>query len=63
MLGLLAKTFVEHHEGEPLTANVADEAKSRLIGHAERVAPTLALKPEAKLALLNDLAHALVIGR
>jgi hypothetical protein len=63
MLGLLAKSFNERHEGLPLTANVAEEAKTRLIGHAERVAPALALNPEAKLALLNDLAHALVSGR
>jgi C4-dicarboxylate-binding protein DctP len=60
MLGLHARSFTERHEGRPLTANVAEEAKGRLIGHAERVAPALALNPEAKLALLNDLAHALV---
>lgn len=63
LLGLLAKTFIERHEGEPLTANVAEEAKAHLIEHAERVAPALALNPETKLALLNDLAHALVSGR
>lgn len=63
LLGLLAKSSVEHHAGEPLTANVAEEAKTRLIEHAGRVAPALALNPEAKLALLNDLAHALVSGR
>jgi hypothetical protein len=63
MLGLLAKSFTERHEGEPLTAEVASEAKVRLIAQAERVAPALGLGPEAKLALLNDLAHALVSGR
>ena len=63
MLGLHAKSFTERYEGHPLTANVAEDAKSRIIGHAERVAPALALNPETKLALLNDLAHALVSGR
>lgn len=66
MLGLQAKLFTERHEGEPLTAEVAEEAKRRLIAQAERVAPALvaeAIKAEAKLALLNDLAHALLSGR
>lgn len=63
MLGLLARSFTEKCEGEPLTASVALEAKAHLIGQAERVAPALGLGPEAKLALLNDLAHALASGR
>ncbi len=40
--GLLARSFTERFEGQPLTANVA---------------------LEAKLALLNDLAHARAAGR
>jgi hypothetical protein len=63
MLGLLAKSFTERHEGRPLTAEVAQEAKGELISEAERVAGALGLGPEPKLALLNDLAHALVSGR
>lgn len=63
MLGLLARSFTEKCEGQPLTASVALEAKTQLIDQAERVAPALALVPEAKLALLNDLAHALASGR
>ena len=63
VLGLLAKSFTERHEGQPLTANVVLDAKARLIAQAELVASALGLGPEAKLALLNDLAHALVSGR
>lgn len=63
MLGLLARSFTDRCEGEPLTASVALEAKAHLIAQAERVAPALGLGPEAKLALLNDLAHALASGR
>jgi hypothetical protein len=63
MLGLLARSFTERSEGRPLTAAAAHEAKAHLIAQAERVAPALGLGPEAKLALLNDLAHALASGR
>lgn len=63
MLGLLANSFIDRYEGRPLTANDAEETKGLLIDHAERVAQALALNPEAKFALLNDLAHALVSGR
>lgn len=63
MLGLLARSFTEKNEGRPLTAAAALEAKARLIAQAERVAPALVLGAETKLALLNDLAHALASGR
>jgi hypothetical protein len=63
MLGLLARSFTEKNEGQPLTAAAALEAKSHLIAQAERVAPALGLGAEAKLALLNDLAHALASDR
>lgn len=63
LLGLLARSFTERCEGRPLTAAAAEEAKAFLIAQGERVAPALALAPEAKLALLNDLAHALASGR
>lgn len=63
MLGLLSRSFTERCEGKPLTAAAAEEAKTFLISQGERVAPALALAPEAKLALLNDLAHALASGR
>jgi hypothetical protein len=63
MLGLAARSFTEAHEGEPLTANVASEAKAQLLRQAERVVPALGVGPEARLALLNDLAHALAAGR
>jgi hypothetical protein len=62
MLGLIARSLNERAEGRPLTAADALEAKARLIAQAERVAPALALGPEAKLALLNDLAHAFASG-
>ena len=58
MLSLLSRAFTEKCEGKPLTANVALEAKLLLIAQAERVASALELGPEAKLALLNDLAYA-----
>lgn len=60
MLALLAKSFTDRYEDEPLTANVAQDVKDMLIGQAERVIPALGLNSDAKLALLNDLAHALV---
>lgn len=63
MLSLHARAFAEGSEGAPLTADVALEAKNRLIAQAERVASALALGPEAKLALLNDLAYARASGR
>jgi hypothetical protein len=63
LLGLLARSFTERCAGQPLTAPDALEAKAQLIAQVERVAPALALAPEAKLALLNDLAHALASGR
>jgi len=63
MLGLLARAFIEKCEGQPLTAGEALEAKARLCAQAERVAGALALGPETRLALLNDLAHAFASGR
>jgi hypothetical protein len=63
MLGLFARNFTDRCAGEPLTSSAALAAKADLIAQAERVAPALALGPEARLALLNDLAHALASGR
>jgi hypothetical protein len=63
LLGLLARDFTDKSEGQPLTSSAALEAKADLSAQAERVAPALSLGAEAKLALLNDLAHALACGR
>ena len=63
MLSLHARALAEGSEGAPLTADVALEAKNRIIVQAERVASALELGPGAKLALLNDLAHARASGR
>lgn len=63
MLALLGESFLERCAGRPLGAGEVQEAKARLIEQAERVAPALQLNPETRLAVLNDLAHALVSAR
>jgi hypothetical protein len=63
LLGMLSRASAEQQEGYPPEIGRTQEAKLRVIEQAERISACLMLNPEVKLALLNDLGHALVSGR